>query len=361
MEIACLAFSATGIRAALTIRKSLGEHPWNGLANVHLAAPAALLARSGLSGSGIQPYKDLNGFLASIWCSAKAIIFVGAAGIAIRAVAPMLRHKSIDPAVVGVDAAVRFAISLLSGHWGGGNSLAAHLARLLACQAVITTASDASGELALDLALQASGLKILDWDELPALQGRLLEGECLSVHDPWRALSPQAQLVRKTCQADISIHWRRQIRRPGVLRAAVPAVHIGIGLRKGCPPSALGQAFTQIMETWELEPAAIAALATVDAKVNDPALLDLSRTWRLTLLTYPPDILAAIATPNPSQACAKRFGTPPFSVCEAAALAAARAEGRQAFLLAPKTRFAQSMTFAIAVRKPFSGGRGNAD
>lgn len=79
-----------------------------------------------------------------------AFVFVGACGIAVRAVAPWVNHKSTDPAVLAVDERGIHVISLLSGHVGGANCLARELAQAIGGRPVITTATDLSGLFAVD-------------------------------------------------------------------------------------------------------------------------------------------------------------------------------------------------------------------
>lgn len=81
---------------------------------------------------------------------ATAVIFVGAMGICVRTIIPLVADKHTDPAVVCVDSAGRYVIPVLSGHVGGANELARRLARRLGAEAVITTQSDGAGLWALD-------------------------------------------------------------------------------------------------------------------------------------------------------------------------------------------------------------------
>lgn len=92
----------------------------------------------------------LTDWTAAQFAQSDALIFVGAAGIAVRAIAPHCRSKAADPAVVVLDEGGRFAIPLLSGHLGGANELAQRLAAVCHAVPVITTATDGRGVFAVD-------------------------------------------------------------------------------------------------------------------------------------------------------------------------------------------------------------------
>ena len=114
------------------------------------AALAAGLERSGHRAACTRKGERAEEWTAAAFRRAEALIFVGAAGIAVRSVAPHLVSKARDPAVVVVDELGRFAVPILSGHLGGANDLAREIAGLLGGQAVLTTATDARGIFAFD-------------------------------------------------------------------------------------------------------------------------------------------------------------------------------------------------------------------
>ena len=90
----------------------------------------------------------------------RRLVFIGAAGIIVRLIAPHLRDKHSDPAVLVVDEAGCFVIPLLSGHIGGANAFGARVARLLQAQLALTTASDVQGTIAVDLLGRELGWQI---------------------------------------------------------------------------------------------------------------------------------------------------------------------------------------------------------
>ena len=102
------------------------------------------VSRCGLGGV------TLAGWTAQQFAAADALVFVGAAGIAVRAIAPHCQSKATDPAVVVLDECGRFAVPLLSGHLGGANDLACRLGAACGAVPVITTATDANGLFAVD-------------------------------------------------------------------------------------------------------------------------------------------------------------------------------------------------------------------
>ena len=105
---------------------------------------------------------------------------------------------------------------------------------------------------------------------------------------------------------------------------ALPSLVLGLGCRKGIPAPLVATAVEGLLLRHGLEPQALAALATVTEKAQEPALQELARRLGLPLLTFDAAELAAVSTPHPSTAAGERFACAPFSVCEAACLLAAR-------------------------------------
>lgn len=330
------------------------------MAGCRIFAPERVCALAGArEGPKAVPFARFGGALARTFRQYRGHIIIGAAGIAVRALAPLLSHKSEDAPVVVLDARGRYAVSLLSGHWGGGNSLARHVALLLGGEAVITTASDAlaGGAPALDELARAAGLRILDWDRLPRVAAALLEGEAVPLSDPLGCL-PEAAPPRFRRGAEgaaggvplVRIHWKYTQPAPGLLRVAAPLLHAGVGCRRGVDAAAIVDAVRQTLAAHGLEPAALAGLATVREKAAEPGLLEAARRLGLPLRAFPAPELAEVPVPHPSAAAGARFGLPAFSVCEGAALLAAQRDGTRGTLLAaPKTVFQGRITVAIAV------------
>ena len=377
--LACYALSQSALPLAQRLAACLADNPWGLPRRQHTGETApATLARTALFAparfcpANALPFEKIGPLLAETYPRFAAHVFIGATGIAVRALAPLLQHKSTDAPVLVLDPAGQFVISLLAGHWGGGNALTRHIAALLQAVPVITTASDACPDTppALDLLLRDADLLPVDWNSLPAAQAALLEGGQLQLWDPCHAVPDHPGLLRLPAaeavtgpETDarpsppahagplVAAHWRRLEPRPATLRVAVPRLVLGLGCRKNISPSLVQGAVRGLLEQHGLEPLALTALATVHEKLQEPALLALAESLHLPLRGFAAADLARCPTPNPSAAAGKRFEQPPFSVCEAAALLAAA----QIFtagaprLIIPKTTAQGQLTMAVAL------------
>ena len=130
------------------------------------------VARCGHGGPGLADWA------AEQFAHADALIFVGAVGIAVRAIAPHCRNKAVDPAVVVLDECGRFAVPILSGHLGGANDLARALAAVCSAVPVITTATDANGVFAVDAWARHQNCAVLEPERIKRVSSRLLAVRC---------------------------------------------------------------------------------------------------------------------------------------------------------------------------------------
>ena len=200
-----------------------------------------------------------------------ALIFVGAAGIAVRAVAPFLKSKATDPAVIALDEAGCYVIPLLSGHLGGANALARELAALCGGTAVISTATDLNGVFAVDLWAKKQGLRLLQPERIKAVSARLLAGESVRIESAWPIAGEPPAGVTLGGAAELLVDFRR--RDTGALCLVPPVLTLGIGCRKGTGEEQIEAAFTSFLAERGIRPEAIAAAASLDRKAGEPGLL----------------------------------------------------------------------------------------
>lgn len=126
--------------------------------------------------------KGLKDWCAACFAKAELIIFIGACGIAVRTIAPLLKSKTEDPAVLVLDEAGQYVISLLSGHIGGANAYAQKIAGLTGATPVITTASDVRGKIAVDVFAKNNHLTISSMKAAKCVEAAILRGEPVEVY-----------------------------------------------------------------------------------------------------------------------------------------------------------------------------------
>jgi len=303
-------------------------------------------------------------WLAQEWDRASAVVAVGACGLVTRLIAPLLRGKELDPAVVVLDPQGQFAVPLLGGHLAGADQLSREIAALLGGQPVIGGSSGSMGQLALDafglawgwrrgrgdwralmLALAAGArLQVLQQGGLQLWQG--LAAATGSVSPVQSAAGQAIPDGPKPEHADFSLSDPSPSLRIGPwlgegCRWHPPCLWLGIGCERNTSLAVLERLVQRVLSQAGLAEEAVAGLASVDRKGDEPALLALAaaRGWPLKLFSA--DQLAPVAVPNPSESVAREMGT--ASVAEAAAWLAAAAtapassEGRQPERLVDKT------------------------
>ena len=269
---------------------------------------------------------DLVATVAMRWADTDALVLVGATGIAVRAIAPLLANKAADPAVVCVDDAARWVIALTGGHRRGANDLAREVAALLGAEAVVTTATDAAGIPALDTlpGFTPAG-------DIASVTRRWLDGVAPTVAvDPALAGWPQPAGLAAG-DGPVFVTDRREPPPPGSVSLRPRSLVVGLGASSGADPARLHDLVHAVLDAAGLHPDAVGAVATIEAKRHEPAIVAMAEELQVALRPFPPEALAAIAAPNPSAVVAAAVGT--ASVAEAAALLAA---GPGATLVVPK-------------------------
>ncbi|MFD4550311.1 precorrin-3B C(17)-methyltransferase [Streptomyces sp. NPDC058466] len=299
-----------------------------------------------------------------------------ATGAVVRLVAPLLSDKVSDPGVVCVDEAGRFAVALLGGHGGGANELAREVGELLGAEPVVTTATDSVGVPGLDtLGVPVEGdvagvsRAMLDGEPvaleaevswpLPALPSNVRRPASEAVPALPRALGSAGAAGTPLAQRDdgpgryrilVSDRVLEPAEREVVLRP--PCLAVGVGASKGAPADEVLGLVEGALRDAGLSAKSVAELATVDAKADEPGIVEAAARLGVPLVTYTAEELAAVEVPNPSDAPLTAVGTP--SVAEAAALV------RGGELLVPKRKSERAdgrpaMATCAVVRRPARG------
>jgi cobalt-precorrin 5A hydrolase / precorrin-3B C17-methyltransferase len=286
--------------------------------------------------------------LAAAWTESDGVVAFMAAGAAVRLAAPLLTGKRADPGLVCVDDAGRFAVALAGGHAGGANRLAARVAEAVGAEAVVTTATDVLGLPALDQLGADLGFRLEQGGDLAAVAAALVAGEEVTLVSGQRwPLPPLPGNLRAAGEpaAPCLVVSDRLVDPPRpALVYRPPSLVVGVGCSRGAPAAEILGHLDATLAEAGLAAASVAALASVDAKRDEPGLAEAARARRWPLRFHPAEELARVPVPNPSAAAARAVGTP--SVAEAAALAGGRAE-----LVVPKRKTAR-VTVAVARVRP---------
>lgn len=201
----------------------------------------------------------------------EALIFVGAAGIAVRATAPHIRSKAEDPAVLCVEETGRWVIPILSGHLGGANALAQKVAGLTGGQAVITTATDVNGVFAVDLWAKRQRMAVLQPERIKKISSRLLSGETIAIDCPGTIRGEAPPLVSQGRPGDILVDYR--MRQSDTLQLVPRVLTLGIGCRRGISAETLEAVFDRFCRERSILPQAVSNAASIAVKKDEEGLL----------------------------------------------------------------------------------------
>ena len=302
-------------------------------------------------------------------------IFIISVGAVVRMIAPLLQNKKVDPAVICVDDAARFSICVLSGHVGRGNAFTDKVAVALGAQSVVTTASDVTGTLTVDILGRELGWSLDDADRnvtrgcaAVVNKERVLFIQETGEANWWpldKALPDGVQYATTLAAIDSSAYEillivtdreleqsERALRENSVIYRPKSLV-IGLGCDRNATPEMVERGVLENLSKHKLSVKSVKEIATIDKKADEEAFLQLSSKYHWPLRTYTAEELDVVqGIENPSETVKRHVGT--RGVSEAASLLASGAQT----LLIPKQIYTEpdagrSMTFAAA-RIPFS-------
>ena len=335
MNVALFGFTVRGVETARDIAGLLRE----------AGDATAIYAPKKFAGGEVTAYgDDLPGFTGTLF-DRDALIFVGACGIAVRAVAPHVASKRSDPAVLCVDERGSFVISLLSGHIGGANRLAHRLARAMGAMPVITTATDVNGRFSVDAWAAERDMSLSDMGLAKRVSAEILTRDIPMWAEDREAPAklPPGLVWRRGGKLGICVSCRDEHPFDDTLLVIPRALRVGVGCRRGISPEAVAEAVDAVFEAHRLRREAVAGVASIDVKADEPGLLAFCAARGWPVCFYDAETLNAVTGSfAQSEFVKKTVGVD--NVCERAALAS---EGR---LIAPKTA-RNGVTVAVAEMK----------
>jgi len=279
-------------------------------------------------------------------------VFIFSTGIAVRLIAPLLKSKTTDPAVVVLDDNGTHAVSLISGHIGGANALAHKIAGILGATPVITTATDTNGLPAIDIIAKEKKIYIETPGNIKRINMAFLMGKPVFIHDPLGLIENElhgVSLVKGSSNGPSleKIYCSHETgpvsRETMVLRP--PVLSVGIGCNRGTGVEDIHDFLALVFKEGNLSMHSIKRIASIDLKKNETGLLSLAEKMRLPLDFHTREALNSVtAIETPSPMVEKHVGVK--SVSEASAILSA---GHGRLIITKKKN--KDVTIAVAIEK----------
>jgi cobalt-precorrin 5A hydrolase len=353
--IAVFAITRRGVETAIKIQETISKEGFS----------STVYAPKKYYQIGVVPFDNkLAEFIKHVYNTVDAIVAVMATGIIIRSVAPLLRSKLTDPAIVGVDAAGKYAVSLLSGHFGGANELTEIIAKGIGATAVITTASDATGKQSVDELAKKLHLVIQNPDSLVAVNSAVVNGDrivlVLNGDFKFPTIIACGYDIRKAQNGNDALQIANNYdagiivtHEPFLIDEAVKPftilktkrIVVGLGARRDSSTDRIIDAVQSALKRVYLPLWSVSRFATVDIKRNSKAMAEAVDRLGAPLEFLSVDALRSLSHGDLSPDSAmvqEKIGV--GGVCERAALLVA---GKNAKLILKKTKL-NGVTVAIA-------------
>jgi cobalt-precorrin 5A hydrolase len=309
MKIAVFAYSRQGCKTARRVIAYFAGHEIQAYTMARFEEPGF--------GSITRPSKPFYG---PIFSSVDAMVFVGSTGIAVREIAPHVRDKATDPAVVSIDELGRFCVPLLSGHIGGANDLALELANALDATPVITTATDINKRFSVDAWAARNGYEIASLSRAKAVSAAILEQDIpLQCDYPIMTKLPGGVIPGDSGAVGIRISVYRDEPFERTLRLIPKVLHLGIGCRKGTDISVIREAVDTVLKENNIDHRAVKCVASIDLKAEEAGLLAFCQEQKLPVIFFSAEELKTVSGDFTPSAFVQSI-TGVDNVCERAAL-----------------------------------------
>lgn len=293
---------------------------------------------------------------------ADAVVFISAVGIAVRSIAPFIRDKYTDPAVIAMDECGCYVIALLSGHVGGANELAVQIAEEIGAEPVVTTATDQNRCFAVDIFAVKNHLKITDRILAKKISAAVLKGERIGL---WSEIPLEGKLSKELFRmeklsgifdfrygiaAGIPAHDLEEKNDGDILWLVPQTIYLGIGCRKGVSAEAVESFVLRQLRENGMRIEQVRAVSSIDRKRNEAGLVEFCEKYQLPFTVFSAKELdEAVGEFSVSEFVKKTVGVE--NVCERAAVKASK----EGWIILSK-RAENGITLAAAETKPGFGG-----
>lgn len=231
---------------------------------------------------------DINSISKLCMENYSAVIYISSTGIAVRSIAPFIKSKAVDPAVIVIDCTGKYAISLLSGHLGGANKLTLEIAKSIGAMPIITTASDNLGFLAPDVLAKENGLEIESLAKAKTIASLLVAGNKVGFLDEESQIKlPQGYEANNLSNYKGLVYVTNKDKidfsNIDVLKLLRKNIILGIGCKKNYDSEKMHRQVSEVLKEYNIDKRAIKCISTVEVKRNEKAIISLSESLNCEL------------------------------------------------------------------------------
>lgn len=347
MNAACIAFSKNGSEICRRIQTFLREKG--------IETEGSAVAR--YAGEEVMPLAEpLREWTRRQFESAQLLIFVGATGIAVRSIAPFVRDKKTDPAVLVIDEHGKFVISLLSGHIGGANEWTELLAAELRSIPVVTTATDLNEKMAVDVFAVKNNMAIKEMGMAKRIAADFLDGRKVGFWSDfqvtgqvppelWQCCTEHTDFQAEGIEDGICVAIQKNKNPfPHTLHLVPKVVVLGIGCRKQTEKEKIEHAVEESLGLLGIERESIAAVCSIDLKKEEQGLLQFCADWNLPFTVFSREELEQVKGDFSQSEFVKKIAGV-SNVCERSAVL-----GSKNGTLIQKKRAGDGVTVAAAIK-----------
>ncbi len=267
-------------------------------------------------------FSSLRTLVSEIFGTCDALIFISSCGIAVRMIAPCMKSKRTDPAVLVIDEQGKFIVSLLSGHIGGANALTYKIAKVINSVPVVTTATDILGKFSPDSFAKANGLHICEFDTAKEIAARIVNGEKIGFYSEYKYINKPDKFFDKSCDkigtcisSDINKNPFEK-----TLHLVPKNIIIGVGCRKNIDKNIFSEFILKKLDEFKIPIFRVLEIHSIDLKKEEKAIASFAEKFKIPLKFYTNEELMKIGGEfSTSDFVMKTTGTD--NVCERSALA----------------------------------------
>ena len=285
MKVGIIAFTTSGCRTAMAISE------------VFKGDEVDLFAKSTSDELGLRHVDEsMRSWTGRAFETYDAIVFVGAIGIAVREIAPFVKSKDVDPAIISVDEKGRFSVPILSGHIGGANGLAVRIAGGIGALPVVTTATDINGKIAIDSFAVNNNLTITSLHMAKEVAARILANDPVGLVCDVECLdSPPPELSGPAYSpTGVYIGIKEVKPFPSTLHLVPRDLVLGIGCRRNTPQQDIEDMVSKALSEIGADMSRVRAAASIDLKKDEVGLLGFADAHRIPITFYTSDDLNAV-------------------------------------------------------------------